>query len=239
VSDFPDPTPKYFYHIAPTHYVLMILRAGALKSKNQLLEEGFNESHFRTTSFAADINRGYADVIHCTTSSVPPLLSAKLARGFPHVRFRIPIAALPEEYDLSRFNIARGRYLKNGRSPLPESPRNGRYLESYELPAARSAEDKLALLNDADLNQPGIEILLKHEFPLPDGLIIDCGSEFDANLVSGIIAELGCSHAMNLVDFTVPYTARTVHQEAVEMFLAASMEKPSWKGNGLDYDRLR
>ena len=110
-----------FYHIVPTHYLPMIIRAGSLKSKNQLLQEGFDASHFRSTSHRQDVSRGFGDAIHCSTAEWPPILNAKLERGFPHVRLAIPTANLPANYDLSRFNIARGRYLKSGNSPLPES----------------------------------------------------------------------------------------------------------------------
>src|SRR5688572_24021253 len=96
------------YHIAPLHYVPFIGRSKLLLSRSQLKAEGYSDSHFRRTSHKADFERGFGDRIYLSPYQAPPILQAKLRKGFPHVRIGIPVSALePTQFDLCRFSVAR------------------------------------------------------------------------------------------------------------------------------------
>src|SRR5215210_3054174 len=57
----------FVYHCTPLQYVPQILASMALYSKNQLLAQGFADSHLRPSSKRQDIARGFGDFIHMMT----------------------------------------------------------------------------------------------------------------------------------------------------------------------------
>lgn len=178
-------------------------------------------------------------MVHCTTSMHPPILSAKLSRGFPHLRFAFPINTVPAEHDISRFNIARGRYLRSGNSPLPESDRNGRYYDAYELPVARSDAERRALLEAADVNRVMLEILLHERFPLPDTTEIHCFSDWDNAQVTRVLESIRHNIAVAQHAPVNVYPEHEIFRFQVAEFIENALADPEWKGNGLDFDRLR
>lgn len=239
LSELRQANVAHIYHVVPTHYLPLILRDGVLRSKESLLQAGYNESHFRSTSHRQDRERGFGNVVHCTTAPNPPILTAKLARGFPHVRFAFPIDTVPADHEISRFNIARGRYLRSGNSPLPENARNGRYHGAYELPVARTAEERAALLRAADVHRDMLEVLIPNHFPLPDTAQVQCFSEWDINLVRTVLNQVS-SNLETVEDRTGhTYPIHEVFRSQVAAFVENALADPDWKGNGLDFDRLR
>jgi len=73
---------RALYHYAPLHYLPFIARSAALLSKLGLRREGFPEKHFRSTSYRQDMARGFERFVHLTIDPHPPILQAKLKRGF-------------------------------------------------------------------------------------------------------------------------------------------------------------
>lgn len=178
-------------------------------------------------------------MVHCTTAITPPILTAKLTRGFPHIRFAFPIDTVPTEHEISRFNIARGRYLRSGNSPLPENGRNGRYYDDYELPIARSGAERKALLGAADVRRDMLEVLIREHFPLPDTTVIHCFSEWDLALMSGVLDQIDSNIEVVQQPPAGAYPEHERYRSQVTEFVENALADPDWKGNGLDFDRLR
>ena len=93
------------YHVTPLHYIPFIGRSQFLLSRAQLKLEGFSDSHFRSTSHRADLQRGFGDRIYLSPYRSPPILEAKLRKGFPHVRVDIPISALKSAGGLGQLEV--------------------------------------------------------------------------------------------------------------------------------------
>lgn len=239
MSELESARVTHIYHVAPTHYLPLILRDGSLRSKQGLLQAGYTHAHFRSTSHRQDSERGFGNVVHCTTAPHPPILTAKLSRGFPHLRFAFPINTVPAEHEISRFNIARGRYLRSGNAPLPETDRNGRYYDEYELPVARTAAERRALLAAADLNRVMLEVLIPEQFPLPESTEIHCFSDWDRELVGRVLEQIGSGITVVPQASEGRYPEHELFRSQVAEFVERALADPDWTGNGLDFDRLR
>lgn len=228
------------FHYAPLHYLPFIVRANALKAKPTLLSEGFAQHHFRSMSRHHDMQRGFGGFLHLTTHSFPPILAAKLAGGFPHIRLAIPSATLATHaFDLCRFNVAMTRQLRrNGKSGFPESASNGRYYADMQVPVARTREDKLALLERHAARGEMVEVLVPGSLPLSANVRIDAFSEADWQLASTVVARLGRSWLTNQVMPPTLYPRSSRYANAVRSFIQSAIANPNWRGNGLEFDRV-
>src|SRR5882672_2917564 len=154
------------YHYAPLHYLPFIARRAALLSKEKLRRAGFSENHFRSTSKRQDISRGFDRYVHLTLDAHPPILQAKLAKGFPHFEIGIPAQAVEQrDYLLCRFNIAKTRYFRGARQAPEESAQNGKYYGDFCLPVARTEMERGDLFA-ANYGRRMIEVLVEDEIPL-------------------------------------------------------------------------
>jgi hypothetical protein len=225
-----------FFHYAPLHYLVFIARSETLYSKVQLLKMGFDRSHFRRTSQWQDERRGFANYVHLTMSALPPILRAKLDRGFPHFEVRIPAARLEQKnIHLCRYNIARSRYLR-GASNIgpPENGCNGRYYGRKLLPTAETAGERAALLAK---NHPAkIEVLARIKVDLPNDTRLVFFHKSDVKLAQTLLRPLRRTWQCEMAEFT--YEPLPEYAAETRRFLKHVVADPSWRGDGLDFDKL-
>jgi hypothetical protein len=224
------------FHYAPLHYLVFIARSETLYSKVQLLGKGFDRSHFRRTSQRQDERRGFANYVHLTMNALPPILRAKLNRGFPHFEIRIPAASLEQnDIHLCRYNIARSRYLRGPSKIGPsENLRNGRYHGGKLLPTAETADERAALLSQ---NHPAnIEVLARIKVDLPNDTRLLFFHTSDLKLAHTLLRPLRRSWQCEMARFT--YKPHPEYTAATRRFLKRVVAEPSWRGNGLDFDKL-
>ncbi len=229
---------EHFYHSTPIHYLSFIARDECLRSKLSLFGAGFETTHLRRTSNRQDVTRGFADYIHSTVVEWPPILKSKLNKGFPHVRLIMPSSLLPNEFDLCRFNIAKGRYLKSGSSPLPESKRNGKYYDQLELPVARTPSEQLDMLEAAKKDNPVIEVLVKGTLNLSADVKCQVFSQADYETASNVLKKTNSKMNLDLIDAGEMYLNQGSFDSQIGAFIDQALSDPHWKGNGLDYDKL-
>lgn len=225
------------FHYAPLHYLLFIARSEALLSKTGLLRMGYSPTHFRRTSQRQDQQRGFADYVHLTLRESPPILRAKLDRGFPHFEFRIPVQHLERQtIHLCRYNIARSRYLRRpGKAGPPEDARNGRYHGGKQLPTAETAPECAALLA---ANKSGtIEVLVPHKLGLPEDTRLVFFSPDDLKLARTLLRSIRRGWQCELS--ATKYSPNPHHSAEARLFLTRAFAEPSWRGDGLDFDTLR
>lgn len=227
------------YHVTPVHYMPFIGRSQLLLSRAQLKMEGFSDAHFRSTSHRADLRRGFGDRIYLSPYRSPPILEAKLRKGFPHVRVDIPILALRSaQFDLCRYAVARTRYLKRAGKPgPPEMSTNGRYYEQRQLPVARQYSDMSAMLAEHFVKGATIEIQVKDRLILPSNTTITCFSIGDAKLLHELATKIGMPWRVQTSDGP-SYSRKNSHVDSVVQFVEHALSDCNWKGNGLDFDRL-
>lgn len=226
------------FHYAPLHYLLFITRAGALFSKLELAQRGYEVGHFRRTSRRQDELRGFAEYVHLTLNALPPILRAKLTAGFPHFEVGIPAEAIAaSEVHLCRYNIAKCRYLRrDGKSGPEASSANGRYYNGKELPIAVTRGDCATLL---DAHYPGtmIEVLIPNRLDLPSGTTLLFFREEDLELARDLLAAAGLAWDCALSD-KHHYTAKESYAVLVREFLKRSLRDGTWKGNALEFDSV-
>lgn len=226
------------YHYAPVHYLPFIARTKKLLSKSQLRNLGFSEHHFRRTSFRQDQKRGFDEYIHLTLDEYPNILSAKLSRGFPHLKVSISVDDIEStEFHLCRYNIAKSRYLKNGKKSPPESPATGRYYHNKTLPIAITTSEKTDLLA-ANYPKKMIEVLVPQCLVLSKWTAIELFHEQDLELIGRICEAIPVEWAIKLCPVNYRYNREFKYAIAVEKFIANALKDPYWKGNGLDYDKI-
>ncbi len=227
------------YHITPIHYLVFIARNKSLLSKVELSKTGFSDSHFRSKSKMQDVERGFESYAHLTTSEFPPILRAKLSAGFPHVALEIPSQLLDGvDFDLCRYNVAMTRRLRRGNHfGHKESPMNGRYYDDIQIPIARTCEDQASLLTQNILQGNMIEILVPSVLNLAQPINIVTFNEDDFNLIQRILAELDCEWliANNQVKNYIP---NPKYFAVCENFLARALDQSSWRGDGLEFDKV-
>ena len=224
------------FHITPLHYLPLILRQGQLLSKSQLISKGFTSGHFRKTSQKSDIDRGFGNYIHLSLQEWPPILKSKLSKGFPHIRFRIKSSKLPKQFDLCRYNIARNRNVKDGKTPATESPKNGFYYENLRVPVARQYEDQIAMLN-CSKNQM-IEVLIPQILNIDGSTEIECFSAQDLSIVLKTTKHLDVDLKVNQRKLDFAYPKHDDFRQSVSEQIIQYLNKPDWKGDGLDFDKL-
>jgi len=226
------------YHYAPLHYLPFIARRGALLSKAALRREGFADSHLRSTSSAQDAQRGFSNFVHLTLDAHPPILKAKLARGFPHFEVSVPATHFSKvEYLLCRFNTAKTRYFRGARREPPESDRNGRYYEEMRLPVAKTAAQQEALLR-LNYGQQMIEVLVRDQLPLGQGTSFRFFHRDDVASAADVLRVLGMTTYALEMDEQLEYVPSSKYRQAVTKALARATADPAWLGDGLEFDRV-
>lgn len=227
------------FHFAPLHYLPFIARARELKSKPALAAEGYSKTHFRSTSAHIDEARGFGDYVHLSTVANPPILSAKLRAGFPHIAVELKTEGLEEiPFDLCRFNIAKTRYLRrDGKPGFAESDANGSYYGIMQIPIARSFEEKERLLNSR-LGDPMIEVLVEDRLPIQGNIRIEAYSRNDNDIVCEVLSALQVDWQAGLTAPQTPYERNQKYGADVKAFIAKALAEPDWRGNGLEFDRV-
>jgi hypothetical protein len=228
----------FVYHYAPLHYLPFILRSGHLRSKLRLRAEGFDDSHFRSTSAKQDLQRGFGQYVHFTQNPHPPILKAKVARGFPHFEIAIPASVVEQQtYLLCRFNIARARYFRGAKQKPPACPANGLYYGDLCLPVATTAQQKADLLQH-NVGRRIIEVLVPDQLPMSLGCVLTVFSRKDLQLVEPVVVKLAAVPFNIRVDESLTYPTIPKYQEAAKHALERAFDDASWKGEGLEFDRI-
>lgn len=230
---------KHIFHFMPLHYLPFVARSNELKSKPLLAAEGFELSHFRSTSAHIDATRGFGNYVHLSTIAEPPILAAKLNAGFPHIGLELSTADYPQiPYDLCRFNIAKTRFLRrNGKKGFDENSANGRYYGDLQIPIARSDEEK-ALLLDSRQGDPMIEVLVDERLTLKPLVIVRAYCETDRDIAHNILNRLNLGWAVQLHPTQRLYKRDKTYGNCVEKFIDTALDDPCWRGNGLEFDRV-
>ncbi len=225
------------FHVAPLHYLPFIARSRLLKSKATLRVEGFSESHFRSKSKHLDSQRGFGDYIHLSTIGHPPILEAKLAAGFPHVCLSIQAGILNgTEFDLCRYNVAMSRQLRRNDKPgFAEGPANGRYYDDQQIPIARTDLEQQQLIQAR--NGEMLEVLVKPPLALPENTRVSVFSSEDREKAVSVLEQLGAEWTVSLAN-APGYQARDHYSSACDQFIDMCLDDDSWKGNGLEFDRI-
>jgi hypothetical protein len=231
---------REIHHYTPLHYLPFIARAGALLGKPTMRSRGFQDSHFRSMSSRHDVARGFGEYAFLTLHPAPPILKAKLAAGFPHVRITVDATSVDAvAYDLCRFNVAMTRQLRRGgKAGFAESATNGRYYGKAEIPVARTTRDQAAMLKEYAGTDSMIEVLVPGQLTLPQETAVYCFSAQDRDLAAQIVAQCGVEWAVIGVDPPGHYPRSQRHSRAVEEFVAQTLGDPLWRGNELEFDRL-
>ena len=178
------------YHASPLHYLAAIALSGRLASKAELQKVGYTKSMFRSTSYRADISRGFADFVHMMNRPLSPLLVSKLGHGIPHVEISIPSKCISEDkFLLCRYNIAKNR------GGFETVTTTGRLYGGFKVPAARTPKEKSALLSQYGTVLRGraslhIEVLIESSIRLPAGTEINAFSAPDFDLACEVIESL-------------------------------------------------
>jgi hypothetical protein len=230
----------HVHHYTPLHYLVFIARHRALLSKPALMAVGYLQTHFRSKSRSQDVDRGFGTYVHLTLDDSPPILAAKLAAGFPHVRVTVPVHSIEAiDYSLCRFNVAMTRRLRRcGKSGFGASATNGRYYPGHEIPIARSDADKTAMLTAHLRTGTMIEVLIPDRLPLPDETVIACYCEQDRSIAQTVLARLGNSWELVVEAPAGRYARNDGYVAAVLQFVERAMADRDWRGDGLEFDRL-
>ena len=228
-------------HYAPLHYLPFIARSRAILSKPSLDAAGFKSSHLRSMSRGQDVTRGFGSYAHMTLDRQPRILIAKLGAGFPHLALGVPVASVEAGMvSLCRFNVAMTRYLKRGKKRgAPESNTNGRYYLGHQIPIARTEQDKAAMLAKHLPFGTMIEVLIHGDLALPNDTTVTCYSEDDAKIARAVLSQIQCPWKVEISEPPGDYPRSKAHGKSVDDFIAQAMADPDWRGNGLEFDRLR
>lgn len=232
---------EFVQHYAPLHYLPFIARSRAILSKPSLDAAGFKSTHLRSMSRGQDVARGFGSYAHMTLDREPRILKAKLGAGFPHIALSVPVTAIEvSPFSLCRFNVAMTRHLRRGKKRgAPESKTNGRYYLGHQIPIARTDEDKMSML---EMHLPlgtMIEVLIHGDLKLPDDTTVLCYSGDDLEIARTVLTQLHSPWRIELATPPGEYPRNEIHGKAVDNFIAQAMQDPEWRGNGLEFDRLR
>jgi hypothetical protein len=229
------------HHYTPLHYLAFIARSRSLMCKPSLAAAGFGPSHLRSMSKEQDVARGFNPYAHLTLDRQPRILKAKLSAGFPHVALAIPAKAIEAgPYSLCRFNVAMTRFLqRDGKPGFEESATNGRYYEGHQIPIAREDADKAAMLAKHLPAGTMIEVLVPGNLALPDEVKVVTYSQEDADLAKSVLETIGAPWTVVLEPAPGPYPRSKVHAQSVGTFINQALGDLNWRGNGLEFDRLK
>jgi hypothetical protein len=192
-------------------------------------------------SHGLDEARGFGGYSHLTIDPRPRILRAKLAAGFPHIAINIPTSEIDVvPFSLCRFNVAMTRQLRrDGKAGFPESETNGRYYKGHQIPIARTDADKSAMLGKYLKENTMIEVLVHGDFDLSDETSITCFSDEDATIARQALRSVGRNWKVRVEEPPGPYPRDRAHVAAVTSFIQQAENDPSWRGNGLEFDRLK
>ncbi|MCP3394006.1 hypothetical protein NLM27_35200 [Bradyrhizobium sp. CCGB12] len=232
---------EFVQHYAPLHYLPFIARSRAILSKPSLDAAGFKSTHLRSMSRRQDVARGFGSYVHMTLDPQPRILKAKLGAGFPHIALRVPVAAIEANaFSLCRFNVAMTRNLRRGKKRgVLESKTNGRYYLGHQIPVARTDEDKMSMLAKHLPLCTMIEVLIHGDLKLPDKTIALCYSDDDLKIARTVLTQLQVPWTIERAAPPGEYPRSAIHGSSVDDFIASAMRDSQWRGNGLEFDRLR
>lgn len=216
------------YHITPLHYLPAIAHCRRLRSKRELADRGYGESHFRSTSHSIDRTRGFEGFVHLSTRPLAPIALSKLDKGFPHLELRVPIGHLPLDLlYLCRYNIARHRV-----RAFAEGPETGRLRNGLRVPTAKGSECAALMraAGDGDL-----EVLFEGGLDLPDATEIRAFHAADLTLAAEVAA---VGWRLSLAQAPA-YPRRPDFAAAVEQEFARFQRDASYRGCGLEFDRFK
>lgn len=227
------------HHYAPLHYLPFIARDRALLTKPSLAAKGFGSRHLRSKSSRHDVARGFGKYAFLTLERHPKILEAKLKGGFPHMDIIVPPEAVENtEFDLCRYNVAMTRYLRRAGSPgFPESASNGRYYDDHQIPVARTASDKRAMLQ-RHYDKTMIEVLLHQNLHMPDDTCVQVYSPDDEALAKTTLQALQSPWTVELVAPPGPYPKSQDYAQEVDEYIKKALDDPTWLGNGLEFDKV-
>jgi hypothetical protein len=228
-------------HYAPLHYLPFIGRSRAILSKPSLDAAGFKSTHLRSMSRGQDVARGFGSYAHMTLDRQPRILKAKLGAGFPHFALSVPVTSIEAvPFSLCRFNVAMTRYLKRGKKRgVPESNTNGRYYLGHQIPIARTTEDQMAMLAKHLPLGTMIEVLIHGDLALPEDTAVVCYSEDDTKIARTVLSQIQCPWKVEISEPPGHYPRSATHGKSVDDFISQAIADPNWRGNGLEFDRLR
>ncbi len=230
-------TLKSVYHCTPLNYAPFVFRTKGLLSRRQLVDRGFNPCHFRKTSSQCDVDRGFADVVFCTTAPMSELLKAKLKHGFPHYLIEIPTHLLQGKATyLCRYNIARSRYYRGAKREPSCDPDCEFYVKDFRLPVARTDDQKRIMLQKWS-NGRVLEILVESRVDFDRYVKLIAFSKEDQSLLGTIAKRLEFQVEIELAEFSYVRCAKCAVD--VGTSIESALADHRWKGNGLDYDSLR
>lgn len=224
------------FHITPMHYLPRILKTAHLLSKTRLIGNGYSKTHFRTTSRKADISRGFGNYIHLSLQEWPPILESKLTKGFPHVRLKIPSSTLGENFELCKYNIARTRKIRDGKSPAKENSKNGHYYDALHVLVVRLKEDQIDMM--ANCKTEMVEVLVKEQLEIDSKTNIQCFSFSDTERVKRLTQQLGCSLNIDQISPAFSYPQDDNFNAMVTEQIDRYISDTAWKGDGIDFDKL-
>jgi hypothetical protein len=227
------------YHYAPLHYLPFIARERALLGKPSLAQRGYSQRHLRSKSSHHDVHRGFGLYAFLTLEDEPRILKAKLEAGFPHIGIGVPVDVVDGlTFDLCRFNVAMTRKLRRGKKPGHEpSAASGRYYGPHQIPVARTATDKKALLA-AHLHEAMIEVLVHGDVPLPDSTSVQVYSELDEVAAKSVLQALAVPWDVHLTAPPGAYNRKASYGAAVDNFIKTALSDETWRGNGLEFDKV-
>ena len=84
-----------------------------------------------------------------------------------------------------------------------------------------------------------LEILLQNTYALPVATRIECFSQFDVDIANLVIARTRETFTVEQLEPEIEYAENAAFRLEVETFSNSALDDPAWKGNGLDFDRLR
>jgi hypothetical protein len=227
-------------HYAPLHYLPFIARAGSLLGKPSLANAGFPPSHLRSMSCQQDVSRGFGEYAFLTLDSKARILKAKLHAGFPHIGVRVPASAFEDcEFSLCRYNVAMTRFLRRGgKTGFPESDSSGRYYGNKQIPIAITDSDKRSLLEAHLGSGTMIEVLVSGDVILPDATSIITFAAEDAQIAQATLAQLNRPWEVVIEVPPGPYNRSNEYAGSVVEFVDRALSDSSWRGNGLEFDRV-
>jgi hypothetical protein len=83
-----------------------------------------------------------------------------------------------------------------------------------------------------------IEVLVHGDLELPDTTEVICYSDADAELAKDTLLKAGAPWAVTASDPSGPYPRNAEHVRSIEFYIDQALSDPTWRGDGLEFDRL-
>jgi len=84
-----------------------------------------------------------------------------------------------------------------------------------------------------------IEVLVHGAFDLSNETSISSFSDEDATIATQTLRSVGRNWKVRVEEPPGPYPRDSAHVAAVTSFIRQAENDPSWRGNGLEFDRLK